>query len=148
MIKLIPHKSDKGYQLNDAAGRVAVTLVNPENRSYTKNNYILSFGAYGWTRLRVWEPNLDDALETAAEWLKEHEPGHLHQPDYADACKELEIPFDVEALSAGEGKYCEAINNAEADLTYTEAGYLLAFEWNVYCENPDRSTLVDLCRSF
>lgn len=62
------------------------------------------FGAYAETNVYVWGMSLTDALEEAASWLAENEPGHF---------------FDLEE---GEDEY---------DLTYTESGYLISDEWGV-----------------
>lgn len=49
-----------------SAGLVKITLVNPSDKSWTKHRYILSFGAYGWTRLMVWANSVGDALDEAS----------------------------------------------------------------------------------
>jgi hypothetical protein len=49
------------------------------------------FGAVGTTTVYVLtdRETLDDALETAAEWLKANAPGVFTEPDYEDAAREL-----------------------------------------------------------
>jgi len=112
--------------------------------------WLFSFGAYGWTNvLVVGACSLDDALESAAGWLADHAPGHVMPMDseaYADllreACEEHGVTF--EAYQHGDLD-CDLIDeitqSAEADLTYTESGYLTSYEWGV-CEHPDRETIL------
>jgi hypothetical protein len=85
------------------------------------------FGAYGWTRVRVFarEGALEKALETAAEWLIENAPGLFVTPDYQAACLERECRH----CSEGECNLCREA--AEVDLTQTECGWLPSWEWSV-----------------
>lgn len=72
-------RDEKGYSIGQdfsSFGQRKIHLVNPDERNFTKNNFILAFGAYGWTVLRVWANCLDDALEIAAEWLSDHAIDH------------------------------------------------------------------------
>lgn len=122
-----PSKSSRGYTI---AYRREVTLVNPSDRSWTKHDYILWFGACGTTYLRVWSNCLDSALEKAAGWLAEHAPGHLTQPEYSEERN-------------GEGEPVNA-DEAEADLTYTESGWLVSYEWGIVAEDVTRAGLESL----
>jgi hypothetical protein len=88
-----------------------------------------NFGAYGDTTVYVLtdRETLDDALETAAEWLKDNAPGVFTEPDYADAARELGYSPNTEDETEQEAiREC-----AETDHTYTESGYLLSWEWTV-----------------
>lgn len=105
--------------------------INPSDRNGTFSNeqgiYDLRFGAYADVRVSVHAASADDALELAAEWLAEHEPGHFIEPDYAAAAKELGLAWPTDNEQEG-----EAIQSAaEADLTYTESGWLAQLEWTV-----------------
>ena len=82
------------------------------------------FGTPGPTHVLIWDPynqGLEASLEEAAEWLEEHEPGLLVSNE------ELQELFD-EAKAEGLDED-EAMEQATADLTYTEAGHLTSYEW-------------------
>ena len=40
-------------------------------------------------------------------------------------------------------RYQEAIQDAEADLTYTEAGFLTSYEWGIVFEDPTREQILE-----
>lgn len=84
--------------------------------------WAFQFGAYGCTHVIAYGI-LDDALEDAAETLKKVSPGSFVEPEY---------PEGVEYDPSGENEEANrAIEEAEADLTYTESGYLASWEWAV-----------------
>ena len=75
-----PQVDDKGRAFIGPKGTSfgrAVYMANPTDRSWTRHRYILWFGACGATRVMVWANDLESAMEEAAEWLKEHAPGHI-----------------------------------------------------------------------
>lgn len=118
----------------------ALHIVNPSNRSFCDNRYVLWFGACGPTFLMVWEHSLEDALETAAGWLADNAPGLImpafgeeHMGLLKEACEERGLTLEQwQALcDAGDGTYSDIQEDAEADLTYTEAGYLTSYEWGI-----------------
>lgn len=129
------HKSHTCIGQNQHGRRVV--LVNPENRDWTSNVYILCFGAYGWTRLMLWENHLEDALDTAVDWLAENSPGLLCDEEVHEAYKQC-----VEDGMSEE----DAIAYAEEDTT--QAGncgnYLLSYEWGIVGENLSRDALRSL----
>jgi len=106
------------------------TVVNPlevpVGRYDKEKLWLFHFGAYADVRAAVWHRCLDDALEEAAEWLAETHPGLLTEPDYADARRELGPEASEDALQEA----------AEADLTYTESGWLVGYEWWVDAADP------------
>lgn len=122
-----------------------LVIVNPEDREpphrspYVRdtNRYVLSFGAYGTTHLMVWGRSLEDALETAAEWLAENAPGHImpawgkeHTALVKEACEERGLPWPIpEGVDPEDAGYLAAQEDAENDLTCTESGYLTSYEW-------------------
>lgn len=120
-----------------------IILVNPENRDYTRyrgdkvrgNCFVLCFGAYGWTRLMVWEDHLEDALDTAVDWIADNAPGLLCNDSVAEAYNE--------AIASGMTEE-QAIEDAEIDVTRAgNAGDCISSsEWNISLENPSRSELV------
>lgn len=109
--------------------------INPSERSaYMRNScFTFRFGAYGDTTVSVWAQadHLEDALELAAEWLAEHAPGLFTEPDYKAAAEDLGVDFA--SWSSGDlddcNDYGRVTDAAEADLTYTESGYLNSWEW-------------------
>jgi hypothetical protein len=116
--------------------------INPSERdSYSSNSvFTFHFGAYGDTTVSLWaqSDHVEDALEMAAEWLAEHAPGIFVEPDYADAAREIGVgtPFEgkdvADLYAAGEDELADRIcTRAEMDLTYTESGYLVSWEWTV-----------------
>ncbi len=103
-----------------------------------------AFGAYGSTVVYVWtfRNSVEDAFETAVEWLDENAPGHLvnlTQDDYKQAAEELGIAWpesgDVNSLEGDE--FERVVTHAEADLTLighttlNNGQYVLSYEWTV-----------------
>ncbi len=89
--------------------------------------WAFQFGAYGWTGLLVWQDaELDDALEEAAGWLADHQPGILtNDQELATLIKEYkEENPEADDEAAYEG--------ATTDLTYTESGHIPSWEWTVF----------------
>ena len=121
--------------------------ANPDETTFTGAHFIFHFGAYGDTEVCVIQrpDHFDDALEIAAEWLKENEPGHFSEPDYESAARECGI--DLAQYTGGmidifdrDEALAESIQqSAETDHTYTESGWLLSWEWTVdeYEGEPD-----------
>ncbi len=109
--------------------RYPFVVVNPlEYDTYMRNSiFAFTFGAYGWTRLIVWEASdhIEDALEKAAEWLAEHAPGILTSEEEVgkliDEAKEEKPGADEE----------EVFTTATQDMTYTESGWIPSWEWTV-----------------
>ncbi len=132
-------------------------VVNPSEREYTDQRFVLSFGAYGTTHLLVWG-HLEDALEAAAEWLADNAPGHImlegHGNDERDpqldelmreACSGHGIAFDdidwTELDGDEQQRLWDIEQEAYADLTHTQRGYLTSYEWCITLDNPSRSEL-------
>lgn len=104
-------------------------------KSSGKPAWLFSFGAYG-TQVIVWEKSLEDALEIAAEWLKENAPGFFVEPDYKEAAEELGLSTGTESQPdlferLREEHEDEIRDKAEEDLTYTESGWIPSWEWHV-----------------
>lgn len=108
----------------------AIHYANPDETTFTGACYEFRFGAYSATIVRVFQrpDHIEDALETAAEWLAENEPGMFVEPDYQAAKEEImgETGRGDDMISDE-----EVAEHAEADLTYTEAGWLALWEWTV-----------------
>ncbi len=109
---------------------MATYYANPDETVFTGATFTFHFGAYADTTVIVLQrPDcLDDALETAAECLKQHAPGLFSEPDYKAARDEImgETGRGDDMIS-GE----EIAERAETDHTYTESGWLLSWEWTV-----------------
>ena len=104
-----------------------IHYANPDETTFTGAYYMFSFGAYGDTKVCVIQrpDHVEDALETAAECLKEHAPGLFSEPDYQGAHDEREC------TECTDGSCEECTQAAETDHTYTESGWLLSWEWTV-----------------
>lgn len=88
--------------------------------------FVLSFGAYLDHHVYVFSGAFDDALEIAAEWLKQEAPGLFSdEPDYKEAATELGLDLETEDDNEQE----RIREKAETDMTYTESGWLLSWEW-------------------
>jgi hypothetical protein len=125
-----------------------VRLVNPEDRNWTRHRYVLWFGAYGPTRLMVWANDLDSALEEAAEWLSEKAPGLImkewsdeHKDLIREVCEERGISFPEGFQAMDMETQWDIAEQAEADLTRTESGFLTSYEWGLDLEDPTRAEL-------
>lgn len=101
-----------------------------------QSQFQFCFGAYGWTKVRVWADSLDDAFEIAVEWLDDNAPGHLidlTQDDYNEAAKDL----GLDPASEDEDIQNEIRETAEADLTHighttlNHGQFLTSYEWTV-----------------
>ena len=116
-------------------GERKITIVNPNDRDWTRGRYVLWFGACGPTALMAYANSLDDALDECVDWIAEHAPGLLAN-DAVDAAYS-------EAVAAGKSEE-EAIEEAETDITRAgNAGdCLLSWEWGIALENPTRAQLV------
>jgi hypothetical protein len=115
--------------------------INPADRDmYTRNSrFDFSFGAYGDTHISVWAQtgHIRDALELAAEHLKEIEPGHFVSDEemseqFRIDLADLDPTADPATVWQTDNDLASrASEQATTDLTYTESGYLRAWEWFV-----------------
>lgn len=94
---------------------MSIPIANPDDRDWTKTAYRFQFGAYGRVVVDVHHSGLEDALEEAAEWLSEHNPGIFTQYD------ELDDESKAHYMESGE----------VIDHTYTEHGFIPSWEWHV-----------------
>lgn len=110
-----------------------VGIANPGDRDWTRERFVLCFGAYGATYVMAWG-SLEDALEAAADWLEDHAPGHF--------CDEQVKEGYDEARLNGLGEEA-AQEMAEQDTTSVCDGrhYLLSWEWGIALDNPTRAEL-------
>lgn len=100
--------------------------------------YEFQFGAPWCQRVLVWSNAFDDALEEAAEMVAEKWPGLIMQSNdehlvslYREACERHGVAWDefVSGAHRPNGKIEKVLQDAEADLTYTESGWLISYEW-------------------
>lgn len=128
-----PENSDEFLVIEEDRGNGTLewVLVNPlefpgSHSSDYQNLFAFGFGAYGATRLLVWGGgDIEDALTDATGWLEQYAPGHLSSEDQVALLMD-EVREEDPDLSEE-----EAYEQATADLTYTEAGYLTSYEWTV-----------------
>lgn len=123
-----------------------LVIINPTDRDYYTHRYVLSFGAYACTHLMVYASSLDDALEECAEWVTDNAPGHIMAHD-SDELVELfeearaELFGDTQATELSDEQRWECEEQATADLTYTESGYITSYEWTITLEDPSRAEI-------
>jgi len=124
-----------------------INIANPFDKSgphaaqYGHGSTLFAFGAYGSTFVLAYGYGLESRLEEAAEWLREHEPGHFVDDEYmaelySEAVTEAGDP------EPGTSEHDEATQAAETDLTYTESGWLPSWEWTIVFENPTKADLI------
>lgn len=143
-------------------GERTVTMINPSEKQSGARylgdqspSYVFWFGAYGWTNIHVYAPDMDGAIETVAAWLVDHAPGHIMVEGCADlvelhkeACEEAGLAwpmptFHMMVMAEDDlaGPYWKAFDKATEDLMYTESGYLTSHEWGIALENPTTEEL-------
>lgn len=108
-------------------------VANPSDLDWNDTLWRFGFGVYGNATIFVWAKGVEDALEIAAESLKETFPGLLCADD---EIAELYKTALAELVASGhdpedEDTMCQAQENATVDLTYTESGYIASYEWTV-----------------
>jgi hypothetical protein len=130
--------TEKGPVIGEPGSTSSITIVNPSDRDWTRNAFVLAFGAYGWTRLLCYAQGIEDALDVAGEWIAEHAPGLL--------CNEqVQEEYD-RAIAEGLSEE-DAQERAEEDCTPIgdgSVGWVLSWEWSIVCENPSRAELFAL----
>lgn len=112
-------------------------------------SFVLWFGTCGTTYLHVYADSLESALEECAAYLAEHAPGHVmpyageeHTTLLREACEEHGVAFDPDRFHGViDSEADEILQFAEADLTYTESGFLTSYEWGISLENPTTAQL-------
>ena len=131
-----------------------INVVNPNDKNWCRHSYLLWFGQCGATFLLVYSNDLDSALEDAADWLAENAPGHLvsheeHTELCKEACDDAGLTWPPPSDWCNDNAYVSAIESAEADLTYTESGYLTSYEWGIVREDPTPREVSDFyhCRA-
>jgi hypothetical protein len=159
-----PYRDTDAIALNAGASlssERSVIMINPTSkRFHDGRSFVLWFGACGATYLHVFADSLDDAIEACAEWLAEYMPGHItKQGDehwielMSEACEEAGLVFHTHNGAPGTQRYgipsdvddlepyWQAEDQAMADHTRTESGWLYSPEWGISLEEPDLEEL-------
>ncbi len=113
--------------------------INPGDRDSYSNNSVFTFyfGAQSDTVVSVWAQadHLEDALEMAAEHLAKVAPDvFADEPDHNQAAIELGIDlsqYTADMYDMPDDVMDRIRETAEVDMTYTESGWLLSWEWSV-----------------
>ena len=116
---------DEGPSLEISDTR-EVPIVNPGDYDWTRGLFLFGFGAYNDTKCLVFANGVEAALEIAASHLKD--TGEIGFFETDEALKGL---YDEVREEHPEYSEEQAQQAAEADLTYTESGYLVSYEWTV-----------------
>jgi hypothetical protein len=116
-------------------------LANGFHSRDDENQFQFSFGAYGWTKVRVWAGRdcVEEAFEAAVEWLDDNAPGHLvSHEEFAQLCLEAAEELGVEFDPSEDYETNEAVfQAAEADLTIIghtslkHGSHIASHEWTV-----------------
>ena len=124
-----------------------VVLVNPSDREWSIHNFVLWFGSCGTTYLRVWSSGIEGALEAAAEWLTENDPGHLTKHNSEELQELLAEEYKDRGINPddpiSEEEFQSIFDAATVDLTYTEAGWITSYEWGICLEDPTRQQFLE-----
>ncbi len=131
-IAMLEKEATLWHEANEGFARERLHFAGDYFFAY-KGAHILHFGAYGDHHVLAFGC-LEDALEEAAHTLS---PGFFTTPDYKEAAEELGIPWPMNDYTH-EDVMSQLHEHAEADLTYTEAGWLISHEWGASCDlSPD-----------
>lgn len=126
------------FQWKRSNGHALANGIRPASWLSNPSQFAFSFGAYGWTKVRVWASAdcFEDAFEAAVEWLDDNAPGHLVSNDeFTELCEEAaeELGFDPE--TEDEEELEEIRTAAEADLTLIghttlkHGQHIASYEW-------------------
>jgi len=92
-----------------------INIINPSEREFTKQRYILWFGAYSSTHCLVWANSLEDV-----DWLAENAPGLLADKEVREAYKREYEAAVSEGL--GEEEACERLAGRECARAFGRQG--------------------------
>ena len=127
-------------------------IANWHERHFVSQRYILWYGeGYSSTAVLIWADSFESALECLGDHLEgssfllAHGGSELSEL-MAEACGEIGLPWPIPA-DADPEPYWQAEESACADLTYTEAGYLVSYQWGIVAENPTLGEIHSLARS-
>lgn len=119
-------EGEEGVTVQDREGRTW-EIANPSDHDWNDHLFAFQFGAVGTENVLVWAKGVDSGLEIAAAWLSDNgKMGHFMGNDQM-----LELQEGAREELGPDAPEEEVQEKAEADLTYTEAGYLMSHEWFV-----------------
>lgn len=98
-------------------------VANPGEEAFTERLWAFQFGSSGTARVLVWADSIEDGLEKATEYLRDH-----GKPGYFESDDSMKERYE-EALREVGGDEEKAHEKAEEGLTYTESGYVPSHEW-------------------
>jgi hypothetical protein len=94
------------------------SLANGWFNRDNERQFQFEFGAYRWTKVRVYADSWDSAFEIAVEWLDDNAPGHLTtltDDDLKESAEELGLSWPLDDTESED--YWKVVENAEQDLT-------------------------------
>ena len=118
---------------------ISYTVINPANYEWSydwyrafggwsdTNVYAWSLGAVGGTHLISIGSSYEEGIEEIAEWCAENAPGHL-----IDFSEMAELEKEAREELGPNAEQWEVDDLAQADLVYTEAGYMTSYEMAVH----------------
>jgi|SRR6478736_492733 len=129
-------------QSPECEGYALANGFRPDNhRSFRKQSqFCFSFGAYGWTNVRVWaDPDcFEDAFEIAIEWLDDNAPGHLvSYAEFNELRKEAAEELGLDLNSDDDDIQQSITEAAEVDLTVVghttlkHGMHIASYDWTV-----------------
>jgi len=125
------------------AGEREIIYVNENDQNVWRHNFILWFGAYRDTLLRVWANALDDALDEAIDWIRDNEPDMLSTDFVNEEFARLKLEREAEIgreLSweddADNQELTDLMEEAEQDTTQGGNYGDYIGEWGIAAEDP------------
>ena len=111
--------------------KTKINVANPGMKTCGEKSFLFGFGSIGTTWVLAYGYSLDEALDEAADWLRDRKLwGHItpHSVGLDELGCDCADPFDCESH------------------TYTEAGWLSSEEWFVHGFDWDRHDIIDFYR--
>ena len=117
-------------------GQRKCILVNPSDRDWTSQKFVLWFGACGTTRLVCWANSYQDAFDESIDWIVENAPGLLCD----ESVNEEYNSAIAEGLSIE-----DAMERAEQDTTTGGncGNRVNSWENGIALDNPTRKEFTD-----
>lgn len=115
-----------------------IVFVNPEEKAFTDQRFVLWVGEISPTYLVIWADSLESAAEVMCDWCVDHAPGLLCD----DSMREEYDRAIAEGKSAD-----QAMESAEMDVTvFGHSGYhgINSDHWGIQYENPSRADMLEL----
>lgn len=108
-------------------------VLNGTDRDWTKHSYVLAFGICMPRNVLVYANSLEDALDTAVDWLKENHPGLIVNDQVNEVIKEL--------LASGKPED-SVYDHLDGFTSGGNCGdFIDSDEWSIVFEDPSREQL-------